>query len=226
MFWTWKHTHVRDLFGPHGVNQITLLSIRGFLKKTPCPQRLLGLIILLAFFEQSVFLGCFHQQRRNSNGPIQPLALITQGESGRGGGKYILLRSRIQRNHRKRTSNQHIVRLLRLSLRRNLGHLQGNLHTRPARRIGDLAAELEIADFHQRVLDCDSVHGGRDGCDGVTGVFVGDHTGEGVEVHDEGAEAVLLVYKKIIVKQTTGELVVPDMPRRVQITIRQPFILG
>lgn len=111
------------------------------------------------------------------------------------GGGCILLRSRIQRNHRKRTSNQHIVRLLRLSLRRNLGHLQGNLHTRPARRIGDLAAELEIADFHQRVLDCDPVHGGRDGCYGVTGVFVGDHTGEGVEVHYEGTEAVLLVYK-------------------------------
>ena len=111
------------------------------------------------------------------------------------GRECILLRGRIQRNHRKRTSNQHIIRLLFLSLRRSLGHLQGNLHTGSARRIGDLAAELEIADFHQRVLDCDSVHGGRDGCDGVAGVFVGDHTGESVEIHYEGTEAVLLVYK-------------------------------
>ena len=83
--WTWRHTHVGNLLGPHGMNQITLLIIRGFLEKTPCAQRLLSLIVLLAFLEQSAFLGCFHQQRRNSNRPIPPISTNQTRGIGEGG---------------------------------------------------------------------------------------------------------------------------------------------
>lgn len=90
----------------------------------------------------------------------------------------IRLRSRIQRNHRKRTGNQHILGLnLGAVFRRSFSHLQRDFHARPTCRVGDLAAELKIADLHQRVLDGDAVHGGGDGCYGVAGVPVSDNAG-------------------------------------------------
>lgn len=64
----------------------------------------------------------------------------------------------------------------------------GDLHAAAAGGIGDAARVAQVAQVDERARNDDAVEGGGDGRDARPGMLVCDDAGQGVEVHEDGAE--------------------------------------
>ena len=62
-------TEVGNLFGPHGMDQVTFLGVGGLLEERLGSERFLGLVVLFALFEEETFLGGFDDKRGDFCGP-------------------------------------------------------------------------------------------------------------------------------------------------------------
>src|SRR5699024_10582813 len=97
--------------------------------------------------------------------------------------------------------------------------------TRSSCSVGDLSAELEVTDLHQRMLDGDTVDGGSDGRYIVARVLVGDYTSQSIEIHKQRPQPTSHQHLLRIPIQIQKQRELPNMPRSIQITIQQPLIL-
>ena len=140
--------------------------------------------ILIPLSKHSFLLWSLGDKRTDSNrllrrriqrdlSPISDLSLNSQPK-----------RARIRTYHSKCTSKQHILIRLRFPLLRRLRNLNRDLHTTPPSSKTNLASQLQITDLAQWMLKRDSVYGCCDCHYRVACVFVGNHAGKGVEIHE------------------------------------------
>jgi hypothetical protein len=164
------------------VDQVTLFIVRSLLEETACAQGLLGLVVGLSLLEEFFFLCVLQNQRCDRDRSEQfrlarfQIQLLMED---------ILLCSGVKGNHRESTGNQHIFGLSRLTLWAKLRNLTRYFHTGSTSSVGNLTTKFEITNFHEWVLDGDSVHGRSDGTDALAGMTVGNDTSKGIEIHKQ-----------------------------------------